>query len=107
MALANKKCIPSEKGTLPLSKNEVQSYLAKLKFQWELMDNDKIKHKFEFKDFRDAIKFVNNVADIAEEQNHHPNMTILYNKVIIALSTHSIGGLSENDFIIAAKIEKL
>lgn len=68
---------------------------------------NKISKEFKFKDFIGAINFVDNVAGIAEEEGHHPDIYIFYNKVLIELSTHSIGGLSENDFILAAKIDNI
>ena len=75
---------------------------------WELYDNDsKIKKEFEFEDFSHAVAFINKVADLAEEEGHHPDLTISYADVGVELATHAIGGLSENDFILAAKIDKI
>jgi len=105
--LAEKKCVPCEGGTSPLQESQIQEYLGQLRGEWEVEDNKKIKHKFELKTFKEAIGFVNKVADLAEEENHHPNIRIYYNKVVIELTTHAIGGLSENDFIMASKIELL
>lgn len=105
--LLQKKCIPCEGGMPTLTLDKINKYLKELKNPWELIDGVKIKHKFVFKTFRDAIAFVNNVAALAEKENHHPNMFIAYNKVTITCTTHVIGGLSENDFIVAAKIESL
>ena len=68
---------------------------------------DKIEKSFKFKDFNEAMIFVNNVAEIAEEQGHHPDILIQWNKVTLTLWTHAIKGLHENDFIIAAKIDEL
>lgn len=78
-----------------------------LKSPWIVTDNLKISKEFTFKDFSQTIRFVNLVADIAEEQGHHPVMHVYYSKVIIELWTHAILGLSENDFILAAKIDVL
>jgi len=72
-----------------------------------VIEEKKINYTFKFKTFKEAISFINKVADLAESENHHPNIHILYNKIKIVLSTHSVGGLSENDFILAAKIEKI
>jgi 4a-hydroxytetrahydrobiopterin dehydratase len=66
-----------------------------------------ISRTFRFKSFRDAVAFVNLVANLAEEEGHHPDITINYRKVTFTLTTHAIGGLSENDFILAAKIDRL
>ncbi|OGK23166.1 hypothetical protein A2954_00565 [Candidatus Roizmanbacteria bacterium RIFCSPLOWO2_01_FULL_37_12] len=106
MNLLNKKSI-ERKGVRPLVSVEIKKYLKYLEFPWEVIDNKKITHTFKLSTFREAIKIVNKVASLAEAENHHPNIHILYNKVKIVLSTHSVGGLSENDFIVAAKIEQL
>ena len=79
--------------------------MAELKLPWEVVDNKKIRHEFKFKDFKEAMAFINKVAEIAESEGHHPDIHIFYNKVTIELWTHFIGGLHENDFIVASKIE--
>lgn len=107
LKLTEKRCVPCERGTSPMSADEIKKYLPQLKNKWEVIDDKKISYSFKFKTFNEAIAFVNKVADLAESENHHPNIHILYNKVKIVLSTHVIGGLSENDFILAAKIENL
>lgn len=107
MDLASKKCVPCEIGTPPLTKDEFTPLLKKLKLDWEVIDDKKIRHEFKFKDFVTALEFVNKVAKIAQAEGHHPNIHIYYNKVVIDLTTHFTQGLSENDFILAAKIEKL
>ena len=103
--LLKKKCIPCEAGGEPLGRADAQDYLDEL-IDWK-MDEEakKISKEYKFKDFIGAINFVNNVADIAEFEGHHPNIHIHYNKVLLELWTHAINGLSENDFIIAAKID--
>lgn len=107
MDLLNKKCVPCEGGVPPIHEKDLPKYLSQLKKTWDVVEGKKIKYQFKFGTFREAIDFVNKVADLAEEENHHPNITIIFNKVTITLLTHVIGGLSENDFILAAKIEKL
>ena len=104
--LLNKKCIPCEVGSLkPLNKIDAQDYLDETP-GWALdKDAKKISKEFKFQDFIGAINFVNTVADIAEMEDHHPDIHIHYNKVLLELTTHAIGGLSENDFILAAKID--
>lgn len=104
--LASKKCVPCESWVPPMKPEEVTKMLKQVK-GWETEDNLKIKKKFEFKDFRKAMEFVNIVADLAEKEGHHPNITIIYNKVTITLTTHFIKGLHENDFIMATKIDQL
>lgn len=105
--LSQKKCVPCEEGTPPLTTEQITSLQKQLQLDWELVEERKIKHGFRFRNFKEAIKFVNRVAELAEEEQHHPNIKIFYNKVIIELTTHAIGGLSENDFIMASKIERL
>lgn len=107
--LAKQKCITCEDGVPPLTKNEIQQYL-KQTHGWEFLDEkpQKIKRKVTFKDFREALGFINKVGELAESENHHPDIFLHhYKKVDITLSTHAIGGLSSNDFIMAAKISNL
>jgi len=103
--LLSKKCKPCESTVAPLSINDAQVFVNQLHSDWQLIEGKKIKREFEFKNFIQAIAFVNMVADIAEIEGHHPDLHIFYKKVIVELWTHSIGGLSENDFIVAAKID--
>lgn len=102
--LMKKKCVPCEGGAEPLKGDEIQRLMNRVS-GWELVENKKIKKKYMHKDFVEAIKFVNRVADLSEEEGHHPDIYIFYNKVKIELSTHAIGGLSENDFILATKFD--
>lgn len=99
--------MPCESGTPPLNETQIKNYLAQLKTPWEVVDSIKIKKTLTFKDFKEAMGFVNKVAEIAEAEQHHPDIAIFYNKVTIELWTHAIGGLSENDFVMAAKIGNL
>ena len=104
--LLKKKCIPCEKkGIKPFDKVEAESYLAQTD-GWMLNEKvEKISKEYKFADFIGAVNFINLVADIAEEEGHHPDINLHdYNKILITLSTHSVGGLTENDFILAAKI---
>lgn len=105
--LSQQKCVPCEIGTPPLTKSEYELLLKELKLQWEVVECKEIKHEFRFKDFNEAMSFVNKVAEIAESEGHHPDIYIYYNKVVLSLMTHNIKGLSENDFILAAKVETL
>jgi len=108
MAVKEKHCTPCEKGTKPLSNSEEESSMQALD-SWKLHRDGThgIQKQFSFNDFKDAMAFVNRIADIANEENHHPDITISYNKVTIELTTHKIGGLSDNDFILAEKIDDL
>jgi 4a-hydroxytetrahydrobiopterin dehydratase len=106
MYLQEQKCVPVSKDTPPLNEEQEESYIASVP-GWEIQRNGahSIKKTYSFDHFQEAISFVNNVAWIAEDENHHPDLHIFYNRVDVELSTHAIGGLSENDFIIAAKID--
>ncbi len=106
MDLSNKKCIPCEVGGLPLKPEGVAIFSRDLK-DWKVVDNKKIVRDFKFKDFKEAMIFINNIADIAEGEGHHPDITVSYNKVHIELTTHAVGGLTENDFILVSKIDKV
>ncbi len=104
--LREKSCQPCEKGTPALTESETEQYLDQLE-DWNLLDNNKkIERVFKFNNFVSALKFVNSVGEVAEQENHHPDILIFgYNKVKITLYTHVIGGLSLNDFIVASKID--
>lgn len=107
MDLLSEKCVPCEAGTPPLTKQEAERYLADVP-GWTLADDGtRIWREFRFKDFREAMRFVNAVADIAESEGHHPDIYVFWNRVKLELSTHAIGGLSKNDFIVAAKVNQL
>jgi len=105
--LLQMKCIACEGAETPLTHDEIQSLLKRLKKPWEVLNDKKIRKVFTFKDFREAMTFVNKVADIAEAEQHHPDIHIFYNKVAIELWTHAIDGLYQNDFIVAAKIDEI
>ena len=107
MDLSKKKCKPCEGGMAPLDQQEVAVYINHIKDDWEVTDNNKISKEFLFVTYRHTMDFVNKVADLAEEEGHHPVMHVYYGKVIIELWTHAINGLSENDFILASKIDKI
>ncbi len=106
MKLSEKRCIPCEGGVPPFTKNQALKYLRELKRGWKIEDN-RLEKEFKFKNFVQSMGFANQVALIAQAEDHHPEMEISYSKVEIELTTHSIGGLSENDFILAAKIDEL
>jgi 4a-hydroxytetrahydrobiopterin dehydratase len=106
-SLTDKKCIPCEGGVPPLSHEEIENLLKEVS-QWTIIDNKQLERDFKFKNFKEAIEFVNKVANLAESEQHHPDIFLHgWNKVKLTLSTHAIGGLSENDFILAAKINTI
>ncbi len=105
--LAQKKCVPCEGGVPPFKPSEVEKYLKEISPDWGTIEDKRLERKFKFKDFKEAMVFVNKVAIVAEEEQHHPDIKIFYNLVTITLWTHAISGLSENDFIMAAKIDQI
>lgn len=106
--LKQKKCQPCEGGVEALSRDKAQEYLVNLK-GWELAEDGKrIRRTYVMRWFMDAIELIQKIAEIAEQEDHHPDIHLTgYRKLKIELMTHAIGGLSENDFILAAKIEDL
>ncbi|MFH0877566.1 MAG: thiol peroxidase [Candidatus Omnitrophota bacterium] len=100
------QCKPCEGGTPPLPKETIERLLAQHR-GWQLVDDKKINKEFIFKDFVEAKYFVDLIAVIAEEQGHHPTITIIYNKVKITLTTHAAAGLTQNDFIMSNLIDDL
>lgn len=107
MDLTEQKCVACEGGVIPFNLIEAQVLIKQVP-GWELsLDNTKISRKYQFKNFTEALAFVNKVGAIAESEGHHPDIHIVDFKFVeIDLSTHAIGGLSQNDFIVAAKIDK-
>ena len=103
--LTQKRCVPCEGGVPSLGKAEVEKLLAQVP-GWKL-DDKWITKEFRFKNFVEAMKLVNRAAELAEEEGHHPDIHIHYNRVRFDIWTHAIDGLSENDFILAAKIDAL
>lgn len=104
-ALAEHKCVPCKGGTPPLSHEEALKLLEQTP-GWELKENH-IEKTFQFPNFIEGMKFANRITKVIEEQDHHPDLYISWGKVRIEYSTHAIGGLSVNDFIMAAKINEI
>jgi len=105
MELTKKKCIPCEGGVSPLTTQEAQSYLQNLD-GWRLQNNY-IEKEYTFKTYLAGLNFVYAIGKLAEDEGHHPDVFLGYKKVRITLTTHTISGLSENDFIVAAKIDEI
>jgi len=106
--LTDKKCVPCEGGVAPLTAAEAQALWAGLDPAWSIAaDTATLQRAFKFKDFYRTMSFVNAVAHIANVEDHHPDLEVGYDHCRITYSTHAIGGLSENDFICAAKIDRL
>ena len=105
--LTQKHCVPCEGGVFPLARQESEPMLAQVP-GWKLADDAlSISREFTFEDFKEALAFVDKVGAIAEEEGHHPDITLSWGRAGIVLATHAIGGLSENDFILAAKINTI
>jgi len=103
--LSKKKCKPCEGGLSPFDRRQAAPLLSQIP-GWSLGDDGKtIRKEYRFKNFKEVIAFFNRIAECAEQENHHPDLKIGYNRVFVELSTHAIGGLSENDFILAAKFD--
>ncbi len=104
--LREKRCVSCESGVPALPPDQVRALLGSLP-QWKLADDGKrIRREWRVRDFAEAITFFNHVADIAETEDHHPDLHLVgYRNVTIEISTHAVGGLTENDFILAAKID--
>lgn len=106
--LADKKCVPCEGGVEPLNEKRAKEYLKQLNPAWSISaDGKKITRKFKFKNFQTPLEFVNKVGGLAESEGHHPDIEFGWGYVVIALWTHAIGGLFDNDFILAAKIDQI
>jgi len=105
-ALADKTCVPCKGGVSPLAGKELEK-LSKQLPHWKVVDAHHITRTFTFPDFRQALEFVNKVGELAEEQGHHPDILLSWGKAEITTWTHKINGLTESDFILAAKIDQL
>jgi len=107
MDLSQKTCVPCRQGDPPLPEGRVRE-LSQSVPGWSLVPGEpKLRREFKFRDFGSAIAFVNKVAAVAEREDHHPDILVHYDRVTLVLWTHAIGGLSENDFILAAKINTI
>jgi 4a-hydroxytetrahydrobiopterin dehydratase len=106
--LSSKKCVPCEGGVQPLSLPEAQALMQQLKSEWILAQDAKsIRSEWKFRNFFHTMSFVNAVAHLAHAEDHHPDLEVGWGYCRIRYNTHAIGGLSENDFICAAKIDSL
>jgi 4a-hydroxytetrahydrobiopterin dehydratase len=104
--LSLKECVPCRGGVPPLTEEEVAKLLPELS-GWEVVNNHHLKKSYRFSNFRESQEFVNRVGDLAEEQGHHPDICFGWGNAEISIWTHKIDGLTESDFILAAKIDKL
>jgi 4a-hydroxytetrahydrobiopterin dehydratase len=105
--LAKKECKPCASGTPPLKGDALKQMQNRLNGGWQVLDEQRLEKKFKFPDFRRALEFVNRVGEVAEKQNHHPDIYFTWGQARIQIWTHKINGLTESDFVLAAKIDEL
>jgi 4a-hydroxytetrahydrobiopterin dehydratase len=106
MELASKECVPCRGGIPPLAGDELQTLGQQLGNGWEVVDVHHLSKEFTFKNFTEALAFVNRVGEVAEDQSHHPDLYLAWGKVRVEIWTHKINGLTESDFIFAAKADQ-
>ena len=104
--LADKTCVSCRGDTPPLEGAELEELHRQLP-EWEIVEEHHLRREFGFKNFREALAFVNRVGEVAEEQGHHPNISFTWGWVRVEIFTHVIDGLTESDFVLAAKIDRL
>jgi 4a-hydroxytetrahydrobiopterin dehydratase len=105
--LATRSCIPCQGGVPPLHHEEQQRLLAQLTDGWKVIQGHHLENEYLFEDFRHALAFTNHVGEIAEAAGHHPDLYLAWGKVRVTIQTHKIDGLTESDFILAAKIDAI
>jgi 4a-hydroxytetrahydrobiopterin dehydratase len=103
--LSKLECVPCKGGVPPLKGEELEGLRKKLGGDWQVIDEHHLEKTFVFSDFRAALDFTNQVGDLAEQQGHHPDLLLSWGKVKIMVWTHKIDGLTESDFVLAAKID--
>ncbi|MBA3603539.1 MAG: 4a-hydroxytetrahydrobiopterin dehydratase [Parachlamydiaceae bacterium] len=105
--LAKGQCEPCSAGALALKENEIEALLTKLQSGWNIINGHHLEKKINFPNFVTGLAFTNKLGELAEKEGHHPNIYLTYGLVTVTIWTHKIGGLSKNDFILAAKCDKL
>lgn len=103
--LASKSCVPCKGGTPPLTSQEIAPLVAQVE-GWEVVEEHHLRNTFRFKDFKSALDFVNRVGAVAEQEGHHPDISFGWGRATIEIWTHKINGLTESDFVLAAKINE-
>jgi len=105
--LAKKECVPCSGGVPPLKGSELEVLRRQLVEGWAVADEHHLEKEYQFDDFRQALDFTNKVGEMAEDQNHHPDILLAWGKVKVTIWTHKIDGLTESDFVFAAKADAL
>jgi 4a-hydroxytetrahydrobiopterin dehydratase len=103
--LASRECVPCRGGVPPMTGPEIESFIKQLD-GWEVVEAHHLRKAFEFKNFREALAFVNSIGELSEEQGHHPDIFFGWGHAEVSIWTHKIDGLTESDFILAAKIDE-
>jgi 4a-hydroxytetrahydrobiopterin dehydratase len=103
--LASRECVPCRGGVPPLGREEIERLIVELE-AWEVVEDHHLRKRYEFKNFRDALAFVDGLGQLAEEQGHHPDICFGWGYAEVQIWTHKIDGLTESDFILAAKIDE-
>ena len=106
MALADKTCVPCRGGVPPLAGDAIKALQTEVP-EWQVPNDHHLFRVFRFPDFQTALDFVNRAAAIAEEQGHHPDLLLAWGKVEVTIYTHTINGLTESDFVLAAKLDQI
>ena len=106
MTLADRKCVPCTGGVPALKGEDLRPFRAETP-DWSVIDEHHLTRTFPFPDFKTALEFVNRVGALAEEQGHHPDILLAWGKAVVTIWTHKINGLTESDFVLAAKIDRL
>lgn len=105
--LSKKECVPCRGGVPPLKGAALEELHRQVHGDWAVIEEHHLERAFRFKNFRQALDFTNQVGELAEEQGHHPDIQLSWGKVVLTLWTHKIDGLTESDFVFAAKVDQL
>lgn len=105
--LAAMECVPCRGGVPPLKGADLELIHERLGASWRVVDEHHLEKEFTFKDFREALAFTNKIGELAEQQGHHPDILLAWGKVKVMIWTHKVDGLTESDFVLAAKIDRL
>jgi len=105
--LANKRCVPCQGGVSPLAGGELKTLQDKLGNDWQVIDGHHLEKEYKFKNFQQALDFTNRVGEVAEAEAHHPDIYLTWGKVRLTVWTHKINGLTESDFVFAAKADQV
>ena len=106
-SLADKDCVPCKGGVPPLKGSDLARLGKELKRGWQIVNEHHLEREFKFKNFHEALSFTNRVGELAEAQGHHPDIYLTWGRVKVSICTHKIDGLTESDFVLAAKVDKL